>query len=242
MVETQTRRAHAVVKLRKASGQDRTIVGTASTPATDRQGDILDPLGAEFSLPFPLLLGHDHMQPIGEVIEARATSTGIRIKAQVAPEGTSARIDEAWGMIRAGLIKGLSVGFIGRDAVPLPGGGLRFRKWEVIEVSAVAVPANAEATITEVKRVSLNAPEAPRAAAGVPAYPRHLAVGERSAVLRMAVADHLDGIVKNTAQATGQPEAEVRAKHAGGVTEMLAELTVRMIWQEQRIRELEGRP
>lgn len=150
-------RAHSVVQLKRVAAEARRISGIASTPATDRQGDVLVPSGAVFKLPLPLLLGHDHGAPLGEVIDARVTPQGIYIVAQLAAEGTSERIDEAWRLIRAGLIKGLSVGFIGLESSALPNGGRKFTKWEVIELSAVVVPANAEAGILEVKRLDAHA-------------------------------------------------------------------------------------
>ncbi|GAA6202483.1 HK97 family phage prohead protease [Aquicoccus sp. SU-CL01552] len=233
-------RAHAVIQVKRADNEARRIAGIASTPTADRQGDILEPEGAEFKLPFPLLLGHDHTQPLGEITDARVTPQGIYIAAQIAPEGTTAKIDEAWRMIRAGLIKGLSVGFIGREAEPLPGGGLRFKKWEIIETSAVTVAANPEAGITEVKRLTDTRKAAP-APGSIPPYPRHLSADEQQAVREKAVRDHLDGIVKRTAAATGRSEAEVRKAHAAGYAEQMAEIVVHLRWQEERIKELETR-
>jgi hypothetical protein len=53
----------------KAITEDkREIVGIASTPTIDRVKDIVDPMGLTFQSEAPLLLGHDHSQPVGTVI------------------------------------------------------------------------------------------------------------------------------------------------------------------------------
>lgn len=233
-------RAHALLQVKRADMEARRITGIASTPTTDRQGDILEPQGAIFNLPFPLLLNHDHTQPLGEVIDARATPQGVYVSAQIAPEGISEKIDEAWRMIRAGLIKGLSVGFIGRASQPLRTGGRRFTEWEVIELSAVVVPANADAAILEVKRADATGGRAPETAGVIPPYPRHLSKAERAAILEKAARDLIGEIVENTAKALGQPEATVRAKHVGRDMPVLAEMMVRLRWHEERIAAMEA--
>ncbi|WP_179211075.1 HK97 family phage prohead protease, partial [Cellulomonas iranensis] len=62
-------------------------------------------------------------------------------------------IDKALKLIKAGLVRGFSIGFRGLDVEDIPGSwGVRFKKWEWLELSAVTIPANAEATITSVKQ------------------------------------------------------------------------------------------
>lgn len=157
-------RAFSTIEIKSADEATGTIVGIASTPETDRMGDQVMPEGAQFKLPLPLLLGHAHDEPIGVVQRATVTAAGIEIVAKVAL-GISERIDEAWRLIRAGLIRGLSVGFRPLKHEPLPGGGLRFLAWELFEVSAVSIPANVGATITNIKHfagqpvVALPAPQ-----------------------------------------------------------------------------------
>lgn len=125
------------------------IRGIATTPKTDRVGDIVEPKGASFSLPLPLLFNHSHDQPIGEVFEATITEAGIEIAARVAKDAT-AKIGEIWAMIKAGLVKGLSIGFRADEYEPIST-GYKFTKWNWLELSAVTVPANPEASITAVK-------------------------------------------------------------------------------------------
>ena len=63
------------------SGQT-VITGTASTPETDRIGDIVEPMGAKFRLPLPLLWQHESKEAaVGRVEFARATEDGIPFRA-----------------------------------------------------------------------------------------------------------------------------------------------------------------
>jgi hypothetical protein len=67
----------------------------------------------------------------------------------LAPEGTSARIDEIRKLVDAGILKAVSVGFHSLEDEPLnkkePYGGTRFLKQELVECSLVSIPANPNA-------------------------------------------------------------------------------------------------
>ena len=47
------------IKASAETGGRRTFKGIATTPATDRTGDIVEPKGAEFKLPITLLWQHN---------------------------------------------------------------------------------------------------------------------------------------------------------------------------------------
>lgn len=137
---------------------ERIITGIATTPSTDRDDDILEPLGAKFALPIPLLWQHNHNQPIGEVISATVTDKGIEIIAKIAKISDDGklkdRLDEAWQSIKSGLVKCLSVGFKIKEYNYLENSwGLHIKEWEWYELSVVTVPANADAVITSVKQI-----------------------------------------------------------------------------------------
>ena len=154
-------RAYSILEIKAIDDDQRIIEGIASTPETDRVGDIMDPLGAEFSLPLPFLWQHDRKQPIGEVYWAQPGKNGIPIKARVAkvdePGTLKDRLDEAWQSIKAKLVRGLSIGFDPMAADPIAGTfGYFFKKWAWLELSAVTIPANASASIQIIK--SLDAP------------------------------------------------------------------------------------
>lgn len=145
----------------KSMEDGRKFKGVASTPSTDRQGDIVVPGGAKFSLPIPLLWQHRHNEPIGTVTAARVTSKGIEIDAELVqptddmPSQMKARLDEAWHSIKTGLVRGLSIGFRPiKWSYIEDGDGIEFSEWDFYELSAVTIPANADASITNIKKFS----------------------------------------------------------------------------------------
>ncbi|MGH8560014.1 MAG: HK97 family phage prohead protease, partial [Methylococcales bacterium] len=143
-------------EVKSIDSENRIVTGMATTPSTDQAGDVVEPNGAEFSLPLPFLWQHDSNYPIGEVISAVKSPKGIEIKAKIAkaldPESLRNKLDEAWGMIKIGLVKGLSIGFAPVDWVMFKDGGVHYKKWRWYELSAVTVPTNVEATITAIKK------------------------------------------------------------------------------------------
>jgi len=144
-------RAFSTLEIKGIDDDSGTITGIASTPATDRMDDVVMPEGAKFQLPIPLLWQHDHGDPIGHVTEATVTAKGIEIVAKVS-RGVTAEIDKYWALIKSGLVRGLSIGFRGLEVEQIEGTwGVRFNEWEWLELSAVTIPANAEASIATVK-------------------------------------------------------------------------------------------
>lgn len=136
----------------------RIIRGTATTPATDRMGDVVLPLGAKFKLPIALLWQHCSDQPIGWITEATVTSAGIDIVGEVAswaePGPLQEFLDYAWQSIQAGLVRGLSIGFNAIKYAFLDDSwGIEFQEWEWLELSAVTIPANADASIQAIKSI-----------------------------------------------------------------------------------------
>ncbi len=155
-------RAYGLLELKTVDEERREIAGLATSISTDRMGDVVVPDGAEFKLPIPLLSQHDSASPIGEVYEAEVTGKGIRIKARI-PQGTGLDyVETAWKQIKARLVRGLSIGFRSLKHEPLdperPWDGFKFLSWEWLELSAVTIPANAQATIQTVKMYDGAAP------------------------------------------------------------------------------------
>jgi len=151
-------RAYATFEIKSVDDGAGIITGIASTPEADRVGDIVEPKGAKFKLPIPLLWQHNASAPIGHVTQATVTDKGIQVIAQVA-RGVTDDIDRAWKLIKGGLVRGLSIGFRGHDVEPIKGSyGVRFKSWEWLELSAVTIPANASASIQSVKAFDTSAP------------------------------------------------------------------------------------
>lgn len=151
-------RAYALLEIKAINEDERIIDGWASTPTPDRAGDIMEPKGAQFSLPLPFLWQHDQDQPIGDVFDATVTKDGIRIKARIAsidtPGPLKDRLDEAWLTIKSKLVRGLSIGFKPIEAAfNEKTGGYHVLSWMWAELSAVTIPQNVEATILRVKQL-----------------------------------------------------------------------------------------
>lgn len=144
----------------------RTISGWASTPEPDRDGDIVEPMGARFSKTIPLLWMHDHSRPVGVVEMGKPTSKGIPFTARLPridePAGLASRIEEAWQSVKSGLVSAVSIGFRPIEYSVMDTGGYRFTETDIYELSLVSVPANAGATINEIKALDKQA----RAASG----------------------------------------------------------------------------
>jgi HK97 family phage prohead protease len=136
---------------------ERSLTGVASTISTDRVGDIVEPMGAAYTLPIPFLWQHDAEQPVGHVVAAAPNASGIPVKIQLAQTDEVGilrdRLDEAWQSIKLGLVRGLSIGFRPVESSYIEAtGGYRFSKWDWLELSAVTIPANSEASIATIKR------------------------------------------------------------------------------------------
>jgi HK97 family phage major capsid protein/HK97 family phage prohead protease len=168
-----TTRAYAVLNVKSVDDKTRTLKGMASTPATDRQDDIVEPMGAKFRVPMPLLWQHDTYSPVGSVTYAEKTPDGIPFEAEIAsvdgPPQLKARLDEAWASLKAGLVRGVSIGFKSLDHEPIKGtDGIRFKSWEWLELSLVTIPANAEATVTSIKNADTEQRAATHGRARIP--------------------------------------------------------------------------
>lgn len=161
-------RAYSILQIKAVDEEARVIRGVATTPSVDRVGDIIDPLGVKFTNPLAFLWQHRHDQPIGTVKFDKPTKDGITFEASIAksdePGTLKDRLDEAWQSIKAGLVRAVSIGFRPIEYSFMDNGGIRFSETEVYELSAVTIPANADALITTIK--SLDA--AARKEAGIP--------------------------------------------------------------------------
>lgn len=150
-------RMYSLLNVKAFDDEQRIIRGVATTPTPDRMLDIVEPLGVKFKNPLPLLHQHDSQRPIGTVKFDKPTKDGITFEAKIPkidePGPLKDRIDMAWGEVKAGLVRAVSIGFRGLETSYMESGGIRFTQSEVLELSLVTIPANAEATITSVKSI-----------------------------------------------------------------------------------------
>lgn len=148
-------KAYSLFEVKSLDATQRTFKGWATTPALDRVGDTVDPLGAVFADTLPLLHQHNHSLPIGLVKFSKPTKKGIEFQAEL-PEiqedgPLKDRVDTAWGELKYGLVRAVSIGFRPIDYEYNEAGGLDFKKVEIFELSIVSVPALPAAVITQVK-------------------------------------------------------------------------------------------
>lgn len=150
------------------------VRGIATTPRTDRMGDVVESKGARYQLPMPLLLHHQFTQPVGRMVKATPTDSGIEFEAEiprvVEPGKLKDRVDEALHSLQYGLINAVSIGFraLANGIEPINGGtGVRYKSWEWLELSLVTVPANSQAVISAIK--SFDQTDAPATGPGVDA-------------------------------------------------------------------------
>jgi HK97 family phage prohead protease len=154
---------NAPVILDPALGE-RQIMVVASDPTLDRTKDVMRPEGCvlDHYHENPIVLAsHDPTQPIGT---AKAAIRNGRVEALIdfAPAGISAKADEYCGLAKAGVLRAVSVGFDPIEYQPNKAGGYDYDKWELMELSLVAVPANPGARIIA-RAAQLDPAEVPRA-------------------------------------------------------------------------------
>lgn len=149
-------RGYCLFEVKSFDDDKREIEGMATTIEVDRMGDVVEPKGGVFKLPVPLLWQHQSDKPIGNVVSAKVSAKGIEIRAKLAkiadPGVLRDRLDEAWQSIKLGLVRGFSIGFNPLEQAQIKDTySYRYTSWELLEVSAVTIPANASATISNVK-------------------------------------------------------------------------------------------
>lgn len=149
-------RAYSLIEVKNLDESKRTFSGWATTPDVDRVNDTINPLGAKFTNPIVLLHQHDSDRPIGTVKFRKPTKAGIEFDAEIPvikePGPLKDRVDTAWGEIRAGLVRGVSIGFRPLRHAYKDDGGVDFQEIEIFELSIVSVPANSAALITSVAK------------------------------------------------------------------------------------------
>lgn len=150
-------RAYSLLTVKAVEDDQRVIRGTATTPSPDRMGDIVEPMGVQFANPMPLLHQHDAKLPVGTVTFDKPTKNGITFEAKLPkiddPGPLKDRVDTAWGEVKAGLVRGVSIGFRPIEYSFMDDGGMRFAKSEILELSLVTVPANGDCTIQTIKSI-----------------------------------------------------------------------------------------
>jgi HK97 family phage major capsid protein/HK97 family phage prohead protease len=111
----------------------------------------------------PLMLWqHDPSEPIGVWIELHEDGTGLAVTGRLILETRRGR--EAYALLKAGALNGLSIGFRARAFSRRADGGRTLEDLELVEISLVSIPAASRARVTNVKTAQAGNPAAMGAA------------------------------------------------------------------------------
>ena len=146
------RRSRAIIGvIEKFSGLGpRQVHVIASSAAPDRARDILEPDGCDFTnfRRNPVcLFQHDSNEPVARALDIRVVDKRIECLIAFPSPGVNPKSDEVFGLIQARVLNAVSVGFLPKASEPLPSGGRRITRWELLEISFVSLPCNADALI-----------------------------------------------------------------------------------------------
>jgi HK97 family phage prohead protease/HK97 family phage major capsid protein len=149
----EQRRAPAMVRKTHAE----TVNGmefVLSDETPDRMGEIIEAKGWDLrnykNNPIALF-NHRADFIVGRWSNLNINKQSLRGHLELAPEGTSPRIDEIRRLVEAGILKAVSVGFKPIKSVPMrdddrsPFAPQRYLKQELVETSLVSIPANPNA-------------------------------------------------------------------------------------------------
>lgn len=233
-------RAYSLLSIKAVDQAQRMITGIATTPTPDRMGDIVEPEGAEFQLPLPLLWQHDSSCPIGHVTAAKVTPEGIPITAQLVsidePGPLKDALDYAWQSITAGLVRGLSIGFRELEYSRIDQTySYRFLKWLWLELSAVTIPANSDCSIQAIKSIDAEFRQnRPRLLdlAQKPRLIRSAASGQIVGVVRLNASPGVSGLLTPKPPDTGDPNMRT-------INEQIAALEAKRAATVARIQEIQ---
>ena len=149
---------------------DRSVQFTISKEVVDRDGDILRASGVDFTnyMKNPVFLSFHNSRefPLGKVTKFWVEGNSVKAivyfptieELSTNPEQASEKaklVDFTYHCYKTGMLNAVSVGFIPLEWVENEN-GFDIQKWELLEFSAVAVPANQDAIAEAVKSFGLD--------------------------------------------------------------------------------------
>jgi uncharacterized protein len=127
---------------------DRRIRAVVSTASPDRDGDCVLPRGLQLAnyLKNPVVpFGHSYRDlPVGRTVELSVTDRAVSAVIEFAGHPQAQAVCDLY---KGGFLSAFSVGFSPIEWVPNEHGGRTYNKAELLEISCVPVPANAEALV-----------------------------------------------------------------------------------------------
>ena len=147
--------------------EERTVRFKISSEVVDRDGDVLVAKGCDFTNfaknPQFLNFHNYHEFPLGIPknwgVEGKSVYCDVYFptieELSTNPQEASEKaklVDFTYHCYKTGMLNAVSVGFIAKDVEPIKEtGGFKVLEWELLEFSAVAVPANQDAIAQAVK-------------------------------------------------------------------------------------------
>ena len=104
-----------------------------------------------------MLWQHNMLDPIGSWDEYYEDERGLYMKGRIAIKSTKGR--DAYELVKAGAIDGLSIGYVTKD-YEMEAGARLLKKVDLFETSLVTIQANAAAMVTSVKNADVRDIEA----------------------------------------------------------------------------------
>jgi HK97 family phage prohead protease len=137
-----------------ADEEDRTITAIGSTSDIDRDKDFVDIKGMNLknfqNNPVILWSHNASIPPIGKATKVSKTKDGLKFKIEFAGPDVNPQADTIFKLFKGGFLSAFSIGFIPnweKASYDDKRGGFDFPEAELLELSAVNVPANQNALI-----------------------------------------------------------------------------------------------
>jgi HK97 family phage prohead protease len=135
---------------------DREVAVIAATRGVKRDQNDLVPSGISldnFRRNPIILWQHSPDQPVGCATAIGIVGDELRARIEFAPAGCSALADQLCSLVKAGIVRSISVGFDAKETQPIdpkrPRGGQLITRSELLELSFVSVPADPDAVVIE---------------------------------------------------------------------------------------------
>lgn len=119
--------------------------------SADRLGDMIKPGAFKGAVsPLPMLFAHDPLDPVGAWDVIAEKSDGLHVAGRLLVDDV-ARAREVRAMVKAGALRGLSIGFTTKKATNRKGGGRTITALDLVEISLVSLPMHPGAKVSGVK-------------------------------------------------------------------------------------------
>lgn len=117
----------------------------------DRVNDMIEPKAfASATPPVPMLFAHNPAKPVGAWNALTVKQDGLHVAGKLLIDD-SPLAREVYAFVRAGAVKGLSIGFETKRATSRKGGGRTITALDLAEISLVTIPMHPGARVSGVK-------------------------------------------------------------------------------------------